>query len=72
MPDITPAQVTSVVGWVVGQLVAYGLLDTRYSQIVLSAGVTVAVFGLTWADAHIRHGRAQIAAANPQLVNGSK
>jgi hypothetical protein len=59
MPDITPAQVTSVVAWIVGQLVAYGVLDTRYSQIVFSAGVTVAVFALTWADAHIRNGRAK-------------
>jgi len=57
-PDITPAQIAAAVAWVVGQLVSYGLLDTRFSQIVLSAGTTLATLGWFWADSHIRHGRA--------------
>ena len=72
MPDLTPAQITGFVAWAVSQAVAYGWLDTRYSQVVLSAASTVVVFGWTWADAHIRHGRAQALAANPQLSNGGK
>jgi hypothetical protein len=53
-PDITPAQIAAVVGWIVAQLVAYGYLDTRYSQIVVSAGATI--LGAVWAyaDAHLR------------------
>lgn len=65
MPDVTPAQVLAFVQWIVAQAVAYGYLDTRFSQIVLSAASTIVAFGWTWADAHIRHGRAQAVAANP-------
>lgn len=63
MPDITPAQITAFVQWIVSQLVAYGWLDTRFSQIVLSAGSTILALAWTWADAHIRHGRAKVIAA---------
>lgn len=68
MPDVTPVQAAALVGWVVSQAVAFGWLDTRYSQIVVSAGSTV-LFG-TWklADALIRNGRAKAVAANPTLV----
>lgn len=69
MPDITPAQITALVSWIVSQAVAYGWLDTRFSQIVLSAGSTIVAFAWTWADAHIRHGRALAVAANPSLVS---
>lgn len=68
MPDVTPAQVTAVIGWIVSQAVAYGWLDTRYSQIVLSAGGTILFAAWKLADAIIRNGRAKAVAANPALV----
>ena len=59
MPDVTPAQAAAVVAWVVSQAVAYGWLDVRYQQVVLSAGASL-LFGV-WkiADAIIRNGRAK-------------
>lgn len=69
MPDVTPAQVAAVVGWIVTQLVAYGWLDTRYSQILVSAGSTILFAAWKIADALIRNGRAKAIAANPALVN---
>lgn len=69
MPDVTPAQVIAFVQWIVAQAVAYGWLDTRFSQIVLSAASTIVAFAWTWADAHIRNGRAKAVAANPSIVN---
>lgn len=72
MPDVTPAQVLAFVQWIVSQAVAYGWLDTRFSQVVLSAASTIVAFGWTWADAHIRHGRAQALAANPGLTTAGK
>jgi hypothetical protein len=68
MPDVTPAQLVAVVGWIVSQAVAYGWLDTRYSQIVLSAGSTILFAAWKLADAVIRNGRAKALAANPTLT----
>ena len=59
MPDVTPVQVLAFVQWLVSQAVAYGYLDTRFSQVVLSAASTILAFGWTFADAHIRNGRAK-------------
>jgi hypothetical protein len=69
MPDVTLAQATSIVGWVVAQAVAYGWLDTRYSQVAVSAGATLLVVAWHFADALIRNGRAKAVAANPALIN---
>jgi hypothetical protein len=68
MPDITPAQLTAVLGWAVSQAVAYGWLDTRFSQVVLSAGSTILFAAWKLADAIIRNGRAKAVAANPALA----
>lgn len=68
MPDVTPAQITALLGWIVSQAVAYGWLDTRYSQVVLSAGSTILFAAWKIADALIRNGRAKAVAANPSLV----
>jgi hypothetical protein len=68
MPDVTPAQVTAFLSWIVSQAVAWGWLDTRYSQIVLSAGSTILFAAWKIADALIRNGRAKAVAANPALV----
>lgn len=68
MPDVTPAQALAVLTWIVSQAVAYGWLDIRYQQVVLSAGATLLTIGWGAADAHIRHGRAKAVAANPALL----
>ena len=69
MPDVTPAQIAAVVGWVVAQLVAYGVLDVRYQQVTVSAGATL--LGVAWklADAYLRGQRAKAVAANPALAS---
>jgi hypothetical protein len=68
MPDVTPAQTAAVAGWVGSQAVAYGWLDIRYQQVVLSAGGTVLFAAWKIADAVIRNGRARALAANPGLT----
>ena len=59
MPDVTPAQIAVVAGWIAAQLVAYGVVDVRYQQLAISVGATV--LGAVWkiADAVIRNGRAK-------------
>jgi hypothetical protein len=69
MPDITPAQIAAVLGWVAAQLVAFGLLDTQKSQALVSGGATIIAALLKLSDALIRNGRAKIAAA--ALSNGA-
>jgi len=58
-PAITQAQLAAVVTFVVGQAVAWGLLDTTDSQLAVSAGSTL--LALVWkaADAYLRGKRAQ-------------
>lgn len=72
MPDLTPAQLVAALTWIVSQAVAFGWLDTRYSQIVLSAGSTIIVAAWKVADAIIRNGRAKAVAVNPSLTAGTK
>lgn len=69
MPDITPAQIGSVLGWVVAQFVAFGWLDGSRSQLIVSAGSTILFAAWKIADALIRNGRAKAVAANPSLVS---
>lgn len=69
MPDVTPAQLVAFLAWIVSQAVAFGYLDTRYSQIVLSVGSTLIVVAWKLADAIIRNGRARAVAANPSLLS---
>lgn len=57
-PDITPAQIAAVVGWIVAQLVAYNVLDARYQQLAFSVGATVLAAAWKIADAHLRGKRA--------------
>lgn len=63
LPDITLAQVLAVFGWIVAQAVAYGVLDTSRSQVLLSGGSTV--IGAVWklADAWLRSSRNNVRAA---------
>lgn len=58
-PDITPAQVVAVLGSIVGQLVAFGLLTTERSQMIVGLASIVVPFGWLVADAIIRHGRSR-------------
>lgn len=59
MPNVTPAQIVAIVGWIVAQLIAYGVLDVRYEQLALSIGATLLAGALKIADAIIRHGRSR-------------
>lgn len=64
-PDITPAQVLAVVGWVVAQAVAFGYLDTQTSQLILSVSATVVAAAWKVGDAIIRNGRNHAPTAPP-------
>lgn len=78
MPDITPAQVTALLGWIIAQAVAFGWLDSDQSQILVSAGATIVAAAWKVADALLRGRRAQavgtVAAAgqNPVTALGLK
>jgi hypothetical protein len=67
-PDITPAQIVSALTWIVAQAVAFGVLDTQKSQVILSAGTTVIVAGWQIADAILRAARNKAIAAPPPTV----
>lgn len=69
MPDVTPAQILALLTWIVSQAVAYGWLDVRYQQIVLSVGATLLAIGWKLADSWLRTGRAKAVAVNPALAN---
>lgn len=62
-PDITQAQVLSVIAFAVAQGVAYGLIDGTAQQAILSAVGTVVPAIWTLADSFIRRGRANVEAA---------
>lgn len=59
MPDLTPAQLVAALTWAVSQAVAFKVLDTQTSQLVLSVGSTAVVAAWKIADAIIRNGRAK-------------
>lgn len=59
MPDITPAQIAAIIGWVAAQAVAYGWLTTEQSQLVMSAGATIVAASWKLADAFLRGKRNQ-------------
>ena len=69
MPDITPAQIAAVVGWIVAQLVAFGWVDQRREQLLISVGSTVLAAAWKLADAYLRGQRARAVAQNPNLPN---
>lgn len=63
MPDVTPAQIMAIVTFVASQAVAYGAISSQTEAVVLSVAGTVVAAALKIADAIIRNGRAQVAAA---------
>jgi len=58
-PDITKAQVVSIVGALIGVIVAAGVPMSDALQTSIIALVTVLAAVLLGADAHIRNGRAK-------------
>lgn len=58
-PDITPAQVAALVGWIVTQAVAFGYLDGRFEQLAVSIGATFLFAAWKLADAYLRGSRAK-------------
>ena len=68
MPDITPAQLLAVAGWIAAQAVAYGWLTTQQSQLVLSAGATIVAAAWKIADAFLRANRAKAFGAQHSTV----
>jgi hypothetical protein len=71
LPDITPAQLLAVAGWIAAQAVAYGWLTTEQSQLVLSAGATIVAAAWKIADSFLRSSRAKAVAQNPQAFKSS-
>lgn len=69
-PDITPAQIIAAIGAVVSELLAAGVIDGRTAQLVVGLAGAIVPLALVIADAIIRHGRSQIAAA--QVMEGSR
>lgn len=61
-PDITPAQVLSVLAAVAAQAIAYGALSPHTGQFLVSIAGLIVPFTWTAADAIIRHGRARAGA----------
>jgi hypothetical protein len=62
-PDITPAQVLAFIAFIVAQCVAFGWIDGTAQQSILSAVGTALPVAWALADAMIRRGRANVAAA---------
>lgn len=73
-PDITPAQIGALLTFVVGQLVAFGLLDSSRGQVLVSAGSIIIAAAWKIADAFLRGKRAQALApsqpSNPPASAG--
>lgn len=62
-PDLTPAQLVSTILGILGLFVSQGLIDNGTEKII--AGIASVVVPMVWqiADAIIRHGRSNVAAA---------
>lgn len=69
-PDVTQVQMAAAAAWVVGQLVAMGVIDNDTSQWVLQATVTVISLGWILGDAIIRNGRARAFLNAPKPIEG--
>lgn len=62
-PDLTPAQIISTLTAILGLFVTQGLVDNNTEKLI--GGLASIVIPLIWqlADAIIRHGRSNVAAA---------
>lgn len=63
LPDITLAQLTAALGWVVAQLIAMGLLDSDSGQLVLQLGSSIIAGAWMIGDGILRAGRNRARAA---------
>ena len=63
MPAISQAQILAVIGFIVVQVVLYGVIDSAKSQLILSTAATVIATGIAIADAWRHHGNAIVKAA---------
>lgn len=70
LKKITLAQLLAVIGWAGAQAVAFGLLDGKKEQIIMSAGATILAAVWKAADAWI-HTTAIKAAALAANVNAA-
>ena len=68
MPDITPVQITAAVGWIVAQLVAFGLISNDQAQLAVSVGATVLAAAWKIADAYLRGHLALAVAQNANIL----
>jgi hypothetical protein len=58
-PDITPAQIAALLGWIVAQAVAFGWIKPLDAQLAVSLGATVIASVLKLADSYLRGQRAK-------------
>lgn len=71
MPDITPAQIVAVLGWIAAQAVAFGWITDMDAQLAVSVGATVIAGVLKLADAYLRGQRVAAVAVNPSIATSS-
>lgn len=62
-PDISPAQILSLVTMIVTQLVNAAVVDGNTAKLIIGIAGVVVPFAWMMADAIIRHGRSKVAAA---------
>lgn len=58
-PDITPAQLTALIGWIAAQAVAFGWITDQQNQALLAGGATIVAAAWKLADAWLRGSRAK-------------
>lgn len=57
-PDVTPVQAISAVSGITGLLMDATVISNGTSKLIVGIASIVLPLAFTWADAHIRHGRA--------------
>ena len=68
-PNITTAQVTALIQWILSVVVAFGVHLTEAQSIALVGGASFAAGALHLGDAIIRHGRSRALAPVPTTSN---
>lgn len=68
-PDISPAQLLSMLTAIVGLVVSLGFVDNDRAQAFLAAASVVVPIAWIWADALIRHGRSRALLLPPKPID---